>query len=435
MSAGRQFTLEVLVVDDDVAVRESVSSALVAAGHRVTEAADGARALALIVARTFDVAIFDIRLPKVDGLTLFRRLRLESPGTAAVLMTAYATVPDAVAALRSGAHDYVAKPFDPEEFVTRVVHPIAERLSLRIELERARAALVARDVGAEWIGRSPFATRALAHMDIVAQSDAPLLVRGEPGTGKRLAARMIHARSPRRDGPYVAVSCASIPRGMFDVELFGHVRGAFAGATTSHEGCLRAAHRGTLLLDDIGSIPTTTQAALVAALRDNAVTPVGAHEPLEIDARILATTSEPLEDRVSKGTFRDDLLSKLTALELDLPPLRDRRADLPLLFEYFLRRFARNVPPKVTPRAWEVISTYPFPGNVEELANVVRHALALCRGSPIEVDHLPALLLRGAEPATKPRDPTRRRSGTQRISVPDAHESTGKDRGSKRRLQ
>jgi DNA-binding NtrC family response regulator len=408
--------LDILVVDDEPAVRMSVAKALCDAGHRVTEAEDGERALAHVVSRVFDVAIFDVRLPKVDGLTLFRRLRVESPGTVAILMTAYGSVRDAVEALRAGAHDYVTKPFDPDDLVTRIIGPIAERRALRQEFEEARARLTARDVGADFVGSSPFAARIRAGITSAAQSSAPLLIRGERGTGKRLVARIVHERSPRRAEPCVAVSCAAFPQETVLGELFGYGRGAFPGATHAHAGCFAAANGGTLLLDDIGALPLPGQARLLAMLRDGTITAVGSHEHVAIDVRVIATSHEDLERRVTEGTFREDLLRKLRVLELSLIPLRERATDLPVLFEYFSQRHARGVPPKIAPSAWAELSSYPFPGNVDELSDVIKHALAAARGSVIDVQHLPAAIVRsGAEE----HPPARKHSGTRtRVVAP-----------------
>jgi DNA-binding NtrC family response regulator len=416
--------LEILVVDDEPAVRISVALALEEVGHRVTVVEDGEQALALILTRTFDVGIFDVRLPKLDGLTLFRRMRVESPGTVAIIMTAYATIPDAIAALRAGAYDYVTKPFDPEDLAERVIQPIAQQHALRQALERARSELASRDVGIELVGKSPAAQRVRAQIDTVAQSDAPVLIRGEPGTGKRLVARTIHARGPRRDDPYLSVRCASLAEGMFDRELLGYVRGAFPGATSGYEGCFVAAKQGTLLLEDVHALSLRAQAVLVEALRDATVTPVGTHEPFPVTARVIATTSEDLAWRVAHGTFREDLLRKIGVFEILLPPLRDRLADLPVLFEHFAQKVTRNVPPKVTARAWAKLEAYPFPGNIDELADAVKHAvtLAVSQGAAIDVEHLPAAVRVVGEEEEE--GPPRYKSGTLRIGpeLPALHE-------------
>jgi DNA-binding NtrC family response regulator len=385
--------LDILIVDDEPAVRLSVGKALTDAGHQVTEAEDGAEALELILSRVFDVAVFDVRLPSVDGLTLFRRLHLEAPGTVVILMTAFAHVPDAVDALRGGAHDYVVKPFDPDDFAARVIGPVAERHALRQQFERARARLSARDMGAELVGSSPFAARLRAEIDPAAQSRAPLLIRGERGTGKRLVARLVHDRGPRRSLPYVGVSCAALARDTMEGDLFGYAAGGFVGAPGADQGYFKAAQGGTLVLADIGAMPMTCQARVATALRDEAVVPLGSYAPSPVDVRVIATSEEDLEARVAAGEFREDLLCKLKVLEIHVVPLRDRNVDLPLLFEYFSRRLAQGTAPRIAPPAWEVLCSYPFPGNVDELEGAVKHALALARGNVIDVEHLPAAMI------------------------------------------
>ncbi len=385
--------LEILVVDDEPTVRECVARGMVEAGHGVTVAEDGEEAMAYIVARVFDVAILDIRLPKVDGLSLFHRLHRDSPSTFVILMTAFAQVRDAVEALRAGAHDYVTKPFDPAELAQRVIGPIAERHALRGEFERARSQLTARGMGAELVGSTPFAARVRIEVDAAAQSTAPLLIRGEQGTGKRLVARLVHERSPRRGHPYVSTSCTGFATTTMEGALFGYARGERAGAPGGDPGCVVAANGGTLILEDIDAMPLTCQARLLAVLRDGAVVALGSHEAVPVDVRIIATSREDLEQRVARGSFRADLLRKLGVLGVSLVPLRERPGDMQLLFEYFCKRIARGVPPQITPAAWTAVSAYGFPGNVDEMQDTVAHALALARGSVIDLEHLPAALL------------------------------------------
>jgi DNA-binding NtrC family response regulator len=407
--------LDILVVDDEAAVRISIGKALAEAGHQVTEAEDGPKALSLILSRVFDVVVFDIRLPGVDGLTLFRRLHMESPGTAVVLMTAHARVRDAVEALRGGALDYVVKPFDPGEFAAKVIGPIAERHALRDQFEQARAQLTARDVGTELVGCSPFAARIRAEIDSAAQSHAPLLIRGERGTGKRLVARLVHDRGARRSRPYVAVSCASLPPDTMEGDLFGYAPGGFAGAPGAEQGYFKAAQGGTLVLADIGAMPTTCQARVATALRDEAVVPLGMYSPVPIDVRVIATSHENLEARVADGDFREDLLCKLNVLDVYLVPLRERPADLLLLFEYFSRRITRSIPPKIAPRAWDALCAYRFPGNVDEMQDAIKHALARARGSIIDIEHLPAAVVSSSlRPVV---EAPRRSSGTRPKAV------------------
>jgi DNA-binding NtrC family response regulator len=276
--------LDILVVDDDQATRLSLAYALTDAGHKVTEACDGEEAIALVAERIFDVAILDVRLPKVDGLTIFRRLRQKSPSTSVILMTAFATVPDAVASLRDGAYDYVTKPFDPEEFSLRVIGHIAEHRALRQELEEARKMVASRDAGAPIIGHTPLMQQLIERINTVAQSDAPVLIRGESGTGKELVAHTLHARSPRKNAPFIAVNCAAFPETLIEAELFGHERGAFTGAVRKREGRFKAADGGTLLLDEVAEIPLPIQAKLLRVLEDGVIQPLGTNDSVPVNA-------------------------------------------------------------------------------------------------------------------------------------------------------
>ena len=384
--------LEILIVDDDPATRMSVAYALSDAGHRVTEAADGAEADALIAEQVFDVAICDVRLPKIDGLTLFRKLRQQSPGTATILMTAYAAIPDAVATLREGAYDYVTKPFDAEEFSLRVIGRIAERRALRQELEQARAQLASREVGATIIGHSPPMVRLLERIDTIAQSEAPVLISGESGSGKELVARTLHARSQRRAKPFVSVNCAAFPDALLETELFGHERGAATGSVRRGAGRFKAAEGGTLFLDEVADIPLSTQAKLLRVLQDGAIDSQSTGPAVPIDVRVITATRQPLRERIQEGRLREDLFYRLNVLDVAVPPLRERRGDLPLLLQYFLVRLtpAGKVPPGISPRAWATISDYPFPGNVREFARAIERALVLARGSEIDLEHLPS---------------------------------------------
>jgi DNA-binding NtrC family response regulator len=392
--------LEILIVDDDATARTSLGYALIDAGHRVTEAVDGTAAAALVESRVFDVAICDIRLPGMDGITLFRRIRQRAPQTAVILMTAYAAIPDAVAALREGAYDYVTKPFDPEEFTLRIIGRIAERRALRQELEQARAQLSGRDVGASIIGHTPAIARLMERIDTLAQSDAPVLVRGESGTGKELVARTIHARGPRRAKPFVVVRCAAVTPDDVDATLRGaELRGPISTRRTDPP-VVGDGWGGTVFLDEVSALSTHAQARLIELLRPDTAG-IGVTGPL--DARILSATSCDLRARVAAGTFREDLFFRLCVLDVDIPPLRDRKGDLPLLLQYFLSRLtpAGKVPPGISPRAWAAMTEYDYPGNVREFAHAVERALVLSRGSEIDLEHLPPELMH-APP--KPRD-------------------------------
>ncbi len=381
--------LDILLVEDEPSLRMDVAFALTDAGHRVTEAADGADAKALLASHVYDVGIFDIRLPRVDGMTLFRKLRRDSPATAVVLMTAYATVTDAVTALREGAYDYVCKPFDAEEFTFRVMGRLAEEIRIRRELRQAQSDLSAASV---IIGRSPAISSLMDRMDTIARSEAPVLITGESGTGKELIARTLHDRSARRSMPFVAVNCAAFPETLLEAELFGHEKGAFTSALRKRDGRFKAAHGGTLLLDEVGEIPLPAQAKLLRVLQEGSVEPLGTNASVLVDVRIISATHRNLKELISEGRFREDLYYRLNVLDMSIPPLRARRGDIPLLLQHFLRQYtpAGGITPDIAPRAWARLLEYPFPGNVREFAHAIEHAVVLAKGGRIDLPHLPA---------------------------------------------
>ena len=389
--------LDILLVDDEPDFRMLVGDALRDAGHRVTVAGNGAEGLTLVSSNVFDVMICDIRLPKVDGLTLFRRVRQESPSTDVILITAHAAVSDAVSALKEGATDYNTKPFDIDEIVLQMERIAAQR-ALKRELEQARAELLQRKAtgagtgAGAIIGRSPPMLRLLDRIETIAQSDAPVLITGESGTGKELVARTLHDRSARRAKPFIAVNCAAFPETLLEAELFGHERGAFTGAVKRRDGRFKAADGGTLLLDEIAEVPLPAQAKLLRVLQEGTVEPLGTNEITRVDVRIISATHRNLRERIKEGRFREDLYYRLNVLDIEIPPLRDRRGDMPLLLQYFLNKFAQPAKPPstISPRAWAVLSQYHFPGNVREFAHAIEHAVVLAGGGEIDVEHLPA---------------------------------------------
>ncbi len=389
--------LDILLVDDEPDFRTLVGEALRDAGYRVTLAANGAEGLTQISSNVFDVMICDIRLPKVDGLTLFRRVRQESPGTDVILITAHAAVTDAVAALKEGAYDYLTKPFEVDEIILQMQR-IATQRALKRELEQARAELSQRKTNGAGtsaagtiIGRSPAMLRLADRIETIAQSDAPVLITGESGTGKELVARTLHERSSRRAKPFIAVNCAAFPETLLEAELFGHERGAFTGAVKRRDGRFKAADGGTLLLDEIAEVPLPAQAKLLRVLQEGTVEPLGTNESTKVDVRIISATHRNLRERIKEGKFREDLYYRLNVLDIEIPPLRERRGDMPLLLQYFLNKFTQpgKTPSTISPRAWAVLSQYHFPGNVREFAHAIEHAVVLANGGEIEVEHLP----------------------------------------------
>ena len=379
--------MRILLVEDDRPVRVTVRDALEEAGHTVLAVADGQQALAAIDAESVDLLLTDVRLPHVDGLTLFARFREVQPDAAALVMTAYGRVEDAVEVMRRGAHDYITKPFDIDALLLRVERIAAERRLRAPSPEGGPSRAV------EMVGDSPAIRRVLERVDAAAEADVNVLVMGETGTGKELCARALHERSPRTGRPFVHVNCAAIPGDLFEAEMFGHEAGAFTGALRRREGRLLAAHRGTLFLDEVGELRLDHQAKLLRAIELKCFEPVGSSRSVDVDVRFVGATNRDLRVDVERNVFRQDLFFRLNVIEIVVPPLRDRRGDIPLLVSSFLHRAVdrRGVPlPHLTPAAVAALLGYDYPGNVRELLHALEHGLALARGAAIDVAHLPA---------------------------------------------
>jgi len=382
--------LDVLLVDDEPDIEMLAGDALRDAGHLVTAVKDGASALELVKVRAFDLMICDIRLPKMDGLTLFRQTRQQSPDTTVILMTAFAAVQDAVAAVKEGAHDYLTKPFEIDEITLRVKR-IAEHRALLRELEVARAELAKEGISEVIVGRSVQMLRLLDRVNTIAPSHAPVLLQGESGTGKELVARALHERGARRGKAFIAVNCAAFPETLLEAELFGHERGAFTGAVKKRDGRFRAAHGGTLLLDEVAEMSMPAQAKLLRVLQEGVIEPLGTNESVRVDVRVISATNRNLKERVNEGLFREDLYYRLNVLNIDIPPLRERKGDLPLLVQFFLKKLGKtgSAAPRLSQAAWTALSQFPFPGNVRQLEHAIQHAVVLAPDSDIDIQHLP----------------------------------------------
>ena len=391
--------LKLLVVDDEPDICSLISDALVDEGHEVTCAADGSLALELACATPFDVVVADMRLPGLDGLALFRRLREESPATDMILITGNAAIADAVAVLKEGAFDYLTKPIRIEELVIQLDR-IASFRALRRDVVEARAELKRAPVLDQLIGHSPEMLSVVKRIETVANCDAAVLILGESGTGKELVARALHAGSERRDKAFVAVNCAAFPDTLIEAELFGHERGAFTGATHRREGRFKAAHGGTLFLDEVAELSTAAQAKLLRVLQEGTVEPLGSNVSIQVDVRIISATHQNLKSRVAGGQFREDLYYRINTIDLSIPPLRARSGDLAVLARLFIRRFSagRSSAPEMSWQAWNAVSSYGFPGNVRELMHAMEHAVLLSRGGTIELEHLPVSIRGGRAP-------------------------------------
>jgi DNA-binding NtrC family response regulator len=383
-----------LLIDDEPDLRLALAEALADAGHQVVEAGDGLEGLALVDARPIDVVICDVRLPKMDGLTVLRHVRERRPNIDVILMTAFAEVSDAVAALKVGAYDYLTKPFEVEELIVQLERIDSHR-AVRRELEQARVALADRKADATIIGQSAPIRRVLHMVETVGASEVPTLVTGESGTGKELVARMLHERSSRRNKPFVVVNCGALTETLIEAELFGHERGAFTGAVRKRDGRFKAADGGTVFLDEIAELPMSAQAKLLRVLQEGTFEPLGTNTSAKVDVRVISATHRDLKKRTLENLFREDLFYRINVIQIELPPLRDRLEDLPLLFHHFLERFApKGRLPTISPVAWGALIRYPYPGNVREFSHAVEHACILSAGGTIELHHLPAAVVR-----------------------------------------
>ena len=382
--------MRILVVDDEEAIRLALGELLRSEGHEVREAETGAVALSALDGAPADLVLADLRMPGIDGMQLLEAIRGRFPETLVVLITAQGDERTAVQALKLGAYDYLPKPFDNEEIRATVRHA-HEVLSLRAENRRLR-----RELAGEFHGMVGDSTAIRAVAETIRRAGptaATVLITGESGTGKELAARALHAESPRADRPFVALNCSALPADLVESELFGHVRGAFTGADRDRTGVFEAAHGGTLFLDEVGDLAASAQAKLLRSVEEGRVTPVGTTTSRVVDARLLAATNQPLEDMAARGEFRGDLLYRLQVVTLRLPALRERRSDIPAIAVHFIADLAsRHDRPvrSLSPAARRALVAYDWPGNVRELRNVLERAVVLAEGDAIDVPDLPA---------------------------------------------
>jgi two-component system response regulator AtoC len=337
-------------------------------------------------AEPFDAILCDVRMPKMDGLTFLRRYRADGGSALLIMMSAYGTEDDtALAAMREGAYDYLHKPFRPDE-VTLTIRKAEERERLRREVETLRTSLGAGAVQDLVVCESKAMRDVLELASRVARHPTTVLITGESGTGKEVLARAIHRMSPRSERSFTAINCAAIPEHLLESELFGHMRGAFTGATADRAGLFELAHEGTLLLDEIVDLPLDLQAKLLRALEEGEIRRVGGREPKRVDVRVIAATAKPLEQAVERGEFRSDLFYRLNVVRLHLPPLRERPEDVPALLAHFARQAAQRLghPVSVTPTALAALASYSWPGNVRELRNAVERAAVLGGEGPLD---------------------------------------------------
>lgn len=384
----------ILIVDDEPIQRGILAGYLKKHGHAVYEAGSASQAIETLKNRAMDIVLTDYKMPDRTGFDLLKETHALNPEITVVLLTAFGTIEGAVAAMREGAYDYLTKPIDLEE-LDLLIQRIKERGRLISENRLLKEQLAERFSFAGIISQSAAMEAVLNTAGRVALSKAPILIRGESGTGKELVAKAIHFASARKEKPFVAVNCAALNENILESELFGHEKGAFTGADRQRQGRFEAADGGTLFLDEIGDIPLSTQVRLLRVLQEQQFERVGGTETLSVDVRVIAATHKDLESMIRLGSFREDLFYRLNVVAIDLPPLRNRREDIPPLLEHFLQRYAHENKRKKTAfsrEAWELLLRYDFPGNVRELQNIVQRAVILSRGETITTNDLPAIV-------------------------------------------
>ena len=383
--------MQILIVDDDEAQRGLLAGFLKKKGHAVDTAESGMVALEKAKTAGYDLAIMDLKMPEFDGIETMSRLKDIDPTTYFIILTGYGTVENAVRAMKLGAYDFLGKPVNLDELEIRI-NRIREEQRTRLELQILKAIVEEKFKPESFIAESPKMKEILALIPRIAKSDTTVLVLGESGTGKELVARLIHQASPRRDKQFVAISCAALPETLLESELFGYERGAFTGADRRKIGKFEIAHQGTLFLDEIGDLPVTTQVKLLRVLQEFSFERLGGNVPVKADVRLVTATNQDLKRKIAAGLFRDDLFYRLNVISLLLPPLRERKEDIKILAEFFLKRINERSGKKLSGfsrNALNQLVRYSWPGNIRELENVVERAAVLCLGEVIDVRDLP----------------------------------------------
>jgi two-component system response regulator GlrR len=361
---------------------------LESSNYEVTTANHEDEALALSAGQTFDLAILDLQLVRTDGIKLMEELHGRIPGMPVIILTAHGTIESAVEAMKRGAFTYLTKPFDARELILHVEHAL-ENGRLASEITRLKGMLTERYDFGNIVTRSERMKTVLVAVERVAVTDSTIFVRGESGTGKELIARAIHLASNRKDKPFVAINCAALPETLLESELFGHEKGAFTGAIRNSKGLFAQAHEGTIFLDEIGDMPLSIQAKFLRVLQERQFYPVGSERPLEVDVRVIVATNQNIEELVKQGRFREDLYYRIHVIPVALPPLRERKEDIPLLVDHFLKKFCGQMGKKInglTPQAMQRMMLHDWPGNIRELENTIEYAVAMSSRDVIAED-------------------------------------------------
>ena len=384
--------MKILIADDEAMQRELLAGFLRKRGHEVFEAADGTSAVQLFEREPIQLALLDHRMPGLTGDAVLARLKAINPLVRAILITAYGAVEMAVRVMKLGADDFLEKPVDLGQLIDKIER-LEQELAVADDVIEVKEALADTAWPIAIIGTSPAMRETLSMARRLADSPWSVLIQGETGTGKELFARLIHELSPRRAAPFVALNCAAIPDTLFESELFGHEKGAFTGADRAHRGCFERAGGGTLFLDEVGELSPVLQSKLLRALQEKRINRVGGERDIQVDTRVLAATNRDLRALSATGDFREDLYFRLKVLDIRLPPLRQRREDIPALIEYFVARDATR-PIRLTPETLDLLMRYDYPGNVRELEHIIQRSLTLARSPVLQPRDLPEEVVR-----------------------------------------
>ena len=385
----------ILVIDDDDQLRKSFAKLLVEEQYTVFTAASGEEGLEQVQENTLDLVLLDMRLPGMNGMEVFKRIKTLDSKLPVIIITAYSTTEIAIEATKAGAYDYIIKPFDIPEMLTLIRQAIDAGYCMRSPVQMDAQAGDA--TGDAIVGQSRRMQEVYKNIGRVAQTDATVLIRGESGTGKELVARAVYQHSNRADNPFLIINCVAIPEHLLESELFGYEKGAFTGATQRHIGKIEQAHKGTIFLDEIGDMPLNIQAKILRLLQERCIERLGGEETITVDVRIVAATNKPLEQAIADGTFREDLYFRLKVVTIELPPLRERQGDVAGLVTHYMDRFARElkvVNPGIQPRALALLERYEWPGNVRELSNMIQKVLIFNRGAPVSMGDVEQLIHR-----------------------------------------
>jgi DNA-binding NtrC family response regulator len=383
--------ISILIVDDEESVRESLSDWFIEDGYRVDCAENANRALSMLESDSFDIILADIKMPGMDGLEMMRRIKLLKPDSIVIVITAFATVDTAVQALKDGAFDYVTKPFDPDD-LSHLIRNATKQISLSEENENLKKKVVSLENVEDLIGKSEAMKMVLKDIESVAQSSSSVVITGESGTGKELVARAIHSNSPRKFFPLVSVHCGALTESLLESELFGHEKGAFTGAMYNRKGRFEMADNGTIFLDEIATISTKMQIDLLRVLESKKFVRVGGNKEISSDFRVICATNRDLKSMVEKGIFREDLYYRLNVVNIYVPPLRERIEDIPLLVDYFIKKYCTSMnrhPVTIDSSALKRLEEFNFPGNVRELENMIERAIVVGNGRKISLKDLP----------------------------------------------